>query len=362
MLTILASSMLAVSTFSLNIMVTAHRAAADTATPRLHRILLDDTTTQSVLSVFIGAFVYSLASIVLFQLGFFPDDAAIFVMAITCLVVVAVILSLLRWINHLTTLGSLEDSLRQAKSRAQETLRAQARNPRFGGSPLSEDTVVPLSTRSLRAPETGYLQLIDMAKLEDCLPDRASLYLNVSPGTHVLVGETLGEVSGVEDDEVLDKLAKAFTFGSTRTHEQDAALGLITLSEIASKALSPGINDPGTAVEVLMIMKSLLWDFVLDDPDDEAAPVKGVFARFPNASDLLVTSFGPIARDSAGNYEVTMHLMESLAALSALEDQELSTATSALAKEIVATAAEADLSDRELSKLRSVTFTNVAEK
>ena len=47
-LTILASSMLAVSTFSLNIMVSAHRSAAASATPRVHRILLEDTTTQSV--------------------------------------------------------------------------------------------------------------------------------------------------------------------------------------------------------------------------------------------------------------------------------------------------------------------------
>ena len=66
-LSILASGMLAVSTFSLNVMVTAHNAAAQQTTPRVHRILLADTTTQTALSVFIGAFVYALSAIILIK-------------------------------------------------------------------------------------------------------------------------------------------------------------------------------------------------------------------------------------------------------------------------------------------------------
>ena len=111
-LTILASSMLAVSTFSLNVMVSAHRTAAQIATPRVHRLLLEDTTTQAVLAAFVGAFVFSLTSIVLFQSGIYDDSAAIVVMGVTVLVVVLVIAAILRWIEHLSTLGSLDDSLR----------------------------------------------------------------------------------------------------------------------------------------------------------------------------------------------------------------------------------------------------------
>ena len=100
-LNILASSMLAVSTFSLNIMVSAHRSAAGTTTPRVHRILLEDTTTQSVLATFIGAFVYSLTSIILLRSNFYTEDVAVIVMAITIVVVALVVVSLLRWIDHL---------------------------------------------------------------------------------------------------------------------------------------------------------------------------------------------------------------------------------------------------------------------
>ncbi|WP_375228777.1 DUF2254 domain-containing protein [Roseobacter sp. S98] len=355
-LTILATSMLAVSTFSLNIMVTAHRAAADTATPRMHRILLEDTTTQSVLSVFIGAFVYSLGSLVLYRLGFYPPDAALVVMGITTLVVVAVILSLLRWINHLTMLGSIQDSLRTAENRAREALKAHARHPGFGATPLTGETVLPVSTTPLAAPETGYLQLIDMAELQNCLPDQATLYLDVSPGQHVLEGEIIGQVSGTVDRATLDRLVRSFTFGAIRTHEQDAAFGLITLSEIASKALSPGINDSGTAIEALMILKGLLWHYGRAGRADEAPQAANVVAQFPGPPEFVQAAFAPIARDCAGNFDVSLRLVECLAALSASENEEVSSAVCDLAREALSYAEEAGMPERDLSRLRSVPF------
>lgn len=353
-LTILASSMLAVSTFSLNIMVTAHRAAADVATPRMHHILLEDTTTQSVLAAFIGAFVYSLGSIVLYRLGFYPEDAAVIVMGITTLVVVLVVFSLLRWINHLTTLGSVQDSLRAARTRAEEALQAHAHHPRFGASAFSEVTPLPETTTPLRAPETGFLQLIDMAMLADCLPDKTSLYLEASPGSHVLVGESIGQSAGPVDDETVSRLEQAFTFGSTRTHEQDAEFGLIVLSEIASKALSPGINDAGTAIDAVLILKSLLWDYALEAPDEDASEIPSVIARFPGPADFVEAAFAPIARDGADKIEVALTLRESLSALSASQNAELAAAARDLAEKVILHASEAGLPERDLDRLHAV--------
>lgn len=355
-LTILASSMLAVSTFSLNIMVAAHRAAADGATPRMHRILLEDTTTQSVLAAFIGAFVYSLGSLVLYYLGFYPEHAAVTVMGITTLVVVGVVLSLLRWINHLTTLGSIQASLTAARKRAEEALHELARHPRFGASALCEDTILPTTTTPLRSSQTGYLQLIDMEKLEDCLPDQAVIYLDVRPGAHVLLGETIGQVSGSVDDATLKRLGKAFTFGSERTNEQDAEFGLIVLSEIASKALSPGINDTGTAIEALLILKALLWNFAQEEEDDERPCAPNVIASFAGPSDFVEAALAPIARDGAGSIEVGVRLRQSLSALSASENAELAAAAHDLAEQAIAYAAEAGMPERDLARLQAISL------
>src|SRR5690554_4011591 len=63
-LSILASSMLAVTTFSLTTMVSAYGAATSQVTPRATRLLREDTTTQNVLATFIGSFLFALLGIV----------------------------------------------------------------------------------------------------------------------------------------------------------------------------------------------------------------------------------------------------------------------------------------------------------
>src|SRR6056297_4187666 len=67
LLDILANSMLAVTTFSLTIMVTTHLAASQQITPRAHRVLREDPRTQIVLATFVGAFVFAMTGIVMLQ-------------------------------------------------------------------------------------------------------------------------------------------------------------------------------------------------------------------------------------------------------------------------------------------------------
>lgn len=163
-LTILASGMLAVSTFSLNVMVTAHNAAAAQTTPRVHRILLADTTTHTVLATFIGAFVYALSAIILFKAGFYPDGASVLVLGFTVAVVVLVILALLDWINHLSDLGSMDATLTSTEEFTRACLIRTRRLPSLGGRRLTRDTLLPTDARPLSAPTTGYVQFIETAR------------------------------------------------------------------------------------------------------------------------------------------------------------------------------------------------------
>ncbi|MEL6677581.1 MAG: DUF2254 domain-containing protein [Pseudomonadota bacterium] len=314
-LTILASSMLAVSTFSINVMVSAYRAAAASATPRVHRLLLEDTTTQTVLSTFIGAFVYALTSILLFQTGAMADDAAVIVMAMTVLIVFLVITAMLRWIHHLSVLGSVDHSLEVATARARETLRRFARAPALGGIPLTDDTVLPQELQPVRASASGYIQLIDVAMLERCLPDGAFLYLRRIPGDMVLEGTVIAEMSGTHGPPLAANIAEAVVIGPTRSYEQDPEFGLLVLSEIASKALSPGINDPGTAIIATDKAAALLWDHARTEPEPTGQRAPRVFVPVNTTDDLFEAAFAATARTAAGTPEVVGHLLEVLNSL-----------------------------------------------
>ncbi|MDP1563562.1 MAG: DUF2254 family protein [Pirellulaceae bacterium] len=71
LLQVLASSMLAIATFSVGAMVSAYAAASNSATPRSFPLIVADDVSQNALSVFIGSFIYSVVAIVALKSGLF---------------------------------------------------------------------------------------------------------------------------------------------------------------------------------------------------------------------------------------------------------------------------------------------------
>ncbi len=330
-LTILASGMLAVSTFSLNVMVSAHRAAASQATPRTHRILMTDTTTQTVLATFIGAFVYALSAIIFFQSNLITPGTSVTMLGITVIVVVLVILALLRWIGHLSELGSMDATLRATVAEARPALMQTCRAPALCGAPLTDETVMPEDAFALTAPETGYVQFIDMATIDADMPETASLYLMTVPGSFVLKGQTIGYASGLSAEDAAG-LMLHLVIGDLRTFEQDGSYGLLVLSEIASRALSPGINDPRTAIEVIARQQGLIWDWAHASTPEDGPAYPRIFMKELSADNLLESAYASIARDGAEINEVVACLRNALEALAEGPHEGLAQAAQNMAK------------------------------
>ena len=331
-LKILASGMLAVSTFSLNVMVTAHHAAAQQATPRAHRILLADPITHTALATFIGAFVYSLSSIILLQAGLHAEDSAVILMGVTVLVVVLVILAMLRWIDHLSDLGSMDATLNTTDTEARTSLMTTRHSPALTATPLTGDTVIPPDADPLPAPRSGYLQVMNLPYIDDCLPgDAARVWLSTPPGTFVLKGQTVGHVSGLTDAQI-EQVQGGLTIGEFRTFEQDATYGLLVLSEIASRALSPSLNDPGTAIDVVSRQERLLWEWGTTPRSDATPTYSRIFVTEVSPESLMEFAFAGVARDGAGFLEVQRRLLHALDALQDAGNDRLASAARDWAK------------------------------
>lgn len=335
-LNILASGMLAVSTFSLNVMVSAYRAAAGQATPRAHRILLDDTTTQSVLSVFIGAFVYAFSAIILFRTGLHTEKSAVISMAVTVGVVILVIVAMVRWVDHLSDLGSMDATLRTIEQKARDSLINIRAHPTLSGNVLDQDTRLPSDALPLPAPTSGYLQMVDCSKMHKALAEANGFaWLTCRPGTFVLQGRPVGHVSAMPSD-MMAKVQAALIIGDERTFEQDADYGLLILAETASRALSPGINDAGTAIDVIARLERLLWHWGQSGRDGQHDRPPPEFARVfisdLDTKSMVDTAFSSIARDGAGQVEVVTRLLRSLELLQDTPDTALAEAARDMAK------------------------------
>ena len=114
----------------------------------------------------------------------------------------------------------------------------------------------------------------------------------------------------------------AFAIRDDRTFEDDPRFGLVVLSEIAGRALSPAINDPGTAIDVIGTLVRLFvrWSAPAPAPSGEAEPCDRVEVPELSVMDMFDDAFTAIARDGAGTVEVSLRLQKALQSLALVGD------------------------------------------
>lgn len=313
-LSILASSMLAVTTFSLNIMVSAYNTASSSVTPRATKLLLEDRTTQNVLATFIGSFLYSLVGIVALGMGAYGSQGRAVLFFVTLIVIVMIVITLLRWIQHLSQFGRMAETSQRVENATAAPLLSWLKDPCLGCSPWHGQGNEVLAMSPLLSDRVGYLQHIDLHKLSTFTKNNnLNLYLGVRPGAFLHLSSQLLHTRQVLSDEQVQEIRSAFTIGEQRSFDQDPRFGLCVLSEIASRALSPAVNDPGTAIDIIGRAVRLLCQYA--EAGEGTTPYPRLFLRPADIGDLFDDIFMPIARDGAALVEVHVRLQKALLAL-----------------------------------------------
>lgn len=352
LLGVLTSSMLAVTTFSLSIAVSAFAAAASTATPRAAVLLQEDRTTQNVLATFLGAFLFGLVGLITLNADLYDDNGLVVVFGFTVAVFGLVVVALIRWIDHLMSFGRMGDTLDRVEKATTAALDRRLDDPYLGGHRLDrlpKSGLVPVISK-----ETGHIQHIDMPAIQDCAAAMgAQAYLNVLPGRFVVEGAPLLWLAAATPSaEQSQQFCEAVTFGTRRSFEEDPRFGLIVLSEIASRALSPAVNDPGTAIDILgrLVRILSLWR-------DRASPdlrFDAVFVRPVTPQEAIEDAFRPIARDGAGLVEVQIRLQKSLKSLSDMAPAAFAAPAARASDEALARAEAAGIMAFDLEDIRAV--------
>ncbi|MBN2630115.1 MAG: DUF2254 domain-containing protein [Rhodobacteraceae bacterium] len=359
-LNILASSMLAVTTFSLSITVGAYAAASASVTPRAVTLLKEDTTSQLVLSTFLGAFLFALVGLIGVRAGVFAASGQVVLFGATLWVIGAVVLALLRWISHLSSFGRVSDTIGRVEDAALRAMCERVAEPYLGGvAPVRH----PAGLVAVCADQTGYLCHIDMPGLQKLAegltedPIGPVLHVDCLPGAFVHRKTPLLYVPACSLDADAGKplakaLRRAFTVGTARTFDQDPRFGLSVLSEIAERALSPAVNDPGTALDVLSRLMRVIevWaDRATVAPSYPLVAVPGMAI-----DDLFEDAFAAISRDGAGVFSVQLRLQKLLLALVQIAPDSFGAAAVALSKRALQDATRGLTHASDLERIRDV--------
>jgi uncharacterized membrane protein len=318
-LSVLASSMLAVAIFSLGTMVSALEAAAKAATPRARILLTEDRTAQNAISTFIGAFIFSILGIIGLSTGYYSIDSTVTIFVVTIGLIVAVILVLISWIGRLSRIGGMAEVVRLVEQAASSAFSTAARDPFYGGRACEN----PPELHPVDLGRYGYIQYIDGQRLGELTEQlHADIFLTVRPGYSVRPETPVIQSSGELDDETLEQLRTCFVVGKRRTFEADPRFGLIVLSEIASKALSPAVNDSGTAIDVLSGLVRVIrnWTEQFGKAEEEIR-FSHLHVIPLDVEKVVVDGFRWISRDGADRIEVAIKVQNALADIRALNPE-----------------------------------------
>ncbi len=337
LLSIISSSMLVIATFAVGSMLSAYTSAGNTTTPRSFSLIVADDVSQNALSTFVGAFIFSIVALIALTNGYF-DRAGRFAIFIFTLVTLAmVVFTFVRWVDSIARLGRRGNTMSKVEAATAAALQRRRVMPNLRGVPPRGD---PTDGTPIYARSIGYVQRVDVQALQAFAAERQITVLLVAqPGSLVIPGRVVAYARGrvEEGDAEFDPgpIEKAFLIGKERTFDDDPRFGLVVLSEIASTALSPAVNDPGTAIGVITTQVRLLaeWSEPLGEHELQSPSCDRVEVPPLDVREMLDDAFGAIARDGAASIEVAGRLqqaLQSLAPLSSLHDPALALSRRAL--------------------------------
>jgi len=377
LLSIMASSMLVIATFSAGTMVSAYASASRSSTPRSVSLIISDDASQNALSTFVGAFIFSVVAITASSNNFFKDAGIFLLFCLTCLVFAIVILTFIRWVDSVARLGRVGSTVQKVEAAAMRAINHRLSTPRLGGKQqpnyVKEQGGDLSKYQTLTTDSIGYVQMIDMAKVQAWAEERdTQVHIAMLPGQFCTPDKPLcyierfkpkkseDDISSKESEKSSDKsdesaLLSAFQIGSERSFEADPRYGLVVLSEIASRALSPSVNDPGTAISILGSYARLFILWAQKEKNVASDDIKYDKVTVPDMStaDMFDDAFTGLARDGASMIEVSIRIQKTLDAIAKTSNDDICKAATKHAKEAYKRSMNALIHDGDKEMLSS---------
>ncbi|WP_432542958.1 DUF2254 domain-containing protein [Kineococcus sp. SYSU DK002] len=255
MLQAIAAASISVITLTFSLTVVALQLASQQFSPRLLRDFMRDPWTKAVLAVLIATFAFSLTVLRGLRPDRPPPAAALLVAFVLGIASMAAVLGFISHLTRLLRVDTMMLSVHDEAARAIDTFYPSLGEP----EPRRPDRSDPDWAAGTGVPATGsgFVRTVDVAALvRGAREHGAFVWIDTRPGDHVVTGTPLATVWAPDLDEhghgeLAERVRRAVVCGYERTVEQDAAFGFRQLTDIAVKALSPGINDPVTAAHCI---------------------------------------------------------------------------------------------------------------
>ncbi|MGA6096798.1 DUF2254 domain-containing protein [Stutzerimonas marianensis] len=297
--------------FSFSMVMVVLNAASSTLSPRVIPSLISSRNHQFILGIYLGTIIDSLLLILTIQEG---DDInvpslGIFLALGLGIISLCLFISFIREISQSIQVDFILNNL--FKRTLKELKQMQDRFNSLSEAPRWPDDTGWHVVRSTRA---GYFKAFNSEAAKGLLAEHdLHMTIEVHNGFFVMPGHPLFRLSREVDDEVIETLLDAFDFYIEEYANQHYFFGFKQITEIAAKALSPGINDPGTAIKAIDMLGVLFAERLkLPEFDVACEPEQPprLFFRELDLEQMLLAVLGPPRHYGGADTQIVLSLLQ----------------------------------------------------
>lgn len=307
----LVGSIVSLMVFSFSMVMVVLNSASSTLSPRVIPSLISSRNHQIILGIYLGTIIDSLLLILTIQEG---DDInvpslGIFVALGLGIVSLCLFITFIREISQSIQVDYILNNLFK-KTLSELTVQQD----RFDSLDQRPDWPDDREWNVVCSGRAGYFKAFNSEAAKALLEKHdLRMTVQVHNGFFVMPGHPLFRLSKEADDEVIETLLDAFDFYVEEYANQHYFFGFKQITEIGTKALSPGINDPGTAIKAIDMLSVLfaerlkLPEFdIAYDPDQPPR----LFFNELELHQMLLAVLGPLRHYGKADTQIVLSLLQ----------------------------------------------------
>ncbi len=325
LLSVIAGGTITAASVVFALTLVAVQLASTQFSPRTLGSFLGDRAQQIIIGLVLGTYVYCLLVLRVVRAPL-EEGGSPFIPRFS--VMVAVVLGVAAMVAVIASINRTAQRLRVesvAGKITEETMAAI--NDQFGDGYGDEQSVgagrvpsgaPPSDAFVVEAGHAGWIQYIGVDRILEGVPERSHVMIHQSVGNYVVTGQRLVSVwpRPEDPDRAAEVLASAFVTGDQRSRHGDVSFGITRLVDIAARALSPGVNDPKTAEEIVLRLGEILVELAVRDLPPAESVVDGrtiIRAAELRHEDYVEAAIEPIRRFARNDPQVLSSILQTLA-------------------------------------------------
>ena len=324
-LSIIGGAFITITTFTFSTTMVVLTMYTSQYSPRVVRNFLTQKDTLKSFGVFVSGFFYVM--IILLLMSNYSNGSKIISATIGLVYVLVGLVFFFRFINSVASYIQASNLIKRLKENAIKEIDSYKKSLKEQDIVTEVDIFDKDNYIKVESKKDGYIEEFDYNQFTKV----ASLY-NINIHIMKVVGQFVSkkttichyyakdELNEEDKDDIVIEIQKGFIFGEQRSEVNDFEFSIQKIVEVALKALSPGINDPNTAIHCIRITSLLLRDLApfpkgyikLEAKNSEDTKTSHVYLEAMNFEILLLNTYLSILHYGKSDLFVVLEIIKAL--------------------------------------------------